>query len=705
MACGLLGIAASVGAVSVLGGPAEDYAARCAACHDSPPDQKTPALTALKRMNTTRVRHALTQGNMRPHAEGLGRAEIEALIDHLVGDHAALVAEQAHCAGATSFEPRIARWGYDDRNSRWQRDTSIDADNVDTLRLKWAFAVPNVSQMRSQPAVAADAVFLPTMAGELYALDRETGCIKWTYSAERPLRTSVTLGGIGDRGVLFVGDQGTAIHAIDAQTGEAIWRSEVGVFDASMSTGAPVQHGNRIYVPISAFDVALAMRPSYECCKSHGAVRALDAVTGEILWTAHMTEDAKPTYKNSLGVQMWGPSGAPVWTTPAIDAKRGVLYVGTGENTSSPATEMSDAIVAIALDDGAIRWHFQGTANDAFNMACGRRAGPNCPKENGPDFDFGASVIIAKDTKGKDVLLAGQKSGDVYALDPDGAGALRWQRRIGTGSALGGVHWGIAADDTQVYVPIADPPFLGAKASPGIWALRIDDGTDAWSYPTVRGCTPSGFGRNLATPWPECPFHFAFSAAVSVVGDVVMGGALNGQIFAFDRRDGAIRWEFATNRNFETVNGIGGHGGAIDNPGVLAVDNLVIVPSGYGMFGQMPGNVLLVFELNTETGAAESVGFGAPAAIPTESWGGGGWGQTPSPRGVWRRAESVGFGAPAAIPTESWGGGGWGQTPSPRGVWRRAESVGFGAPAAIPTESWGGGGWGQTPSPRGVWRR
>ncbi|MCE2425776.1 MAG: hypothetical protein J4F45_11890 [Pseudomonadales bacterium] len=69
------------------------------------------------------------------------------------------------------------------------------------------------------------------------------------------------------------------------------------------------------------------------------------------------------------------------------------------------------------------------------------------------------------------------------------------------------------------------------------------------------------------------------------------------RIFAFDRRDGTIRWRFDTNRTFETVNGIEAHGGAIDNPGVLAVDDLVVVPSGYGMFGQMPGNVLLVFEL------------------------------------------------------------------------------------------------------------
>lgn len=136
---------------------------------------------------------------------------------------------------------------------------------------------------------------------------------------------------------------------------------------------------------------------------------------------------------------------------------------------------------------------------------------------------------------GKDILIAGQKSGDVYALDPDQNGAVRWQRRIGPGSALGGVHWGIAADDTQVYVPIADPPFLGDRGRPGVWALKIDDGTDVWGYGANRGCTPAGFGRS-GTPWPDCPFHFAFSAAVSIAGDVVLAGALDGRVFAFDRR-------------------------------------------------------------------------------------------------------------------------------------------------------------------------
>ena len=600
-------VAALFGASATAATPAEHYEQWCAVCHEQPPDAKTPHVDAIRRMSGVRIRHALTRGQMAQYTGDLSRREVLALAEHLAKDQEALMPQSAYCASKASTTATVDRWGLDASNSRWQRSTAVDVDNVGSLRLKWAFGAPNVASMRSLPALSADTLFLATLAGRLFALDRHSGCIRWTYRADLPLRTAVTLGRAGERAALFVGDQAAAIHAVDAETGALIWRRDVALFDASVTTGAPVQHGETLFVPISAFGVALAMQPDYECCKSHGAVRALNAADGSVLWTTRMTAAAQPTYKNKLGVQMWGPSGAAVWTTPAIDAERGLVYVGTGENTSSPATELSDAIVALDMETGAIKWHFQGTENDAFNMACGRgrRVSDSCPKEDGPDFDFGASVVIAKTSTGKDILLAGQKSGDVYALDPDAADAqsrLLWQRRIGPGSALGGVHWGIAADASRVYVPIADPSFAGATRKPGLWALDIDDGRDAWHHAANRDCKPA-FGQQ-ATPWPDCSYRYEFSAAASIAADVVLAGALDGRAFAFHRQSGAVLWQFATNRAFETVNGIAGHGGAIDNAGIIAVDDLVIALSGYDMFGQMPGNVLLVFELPPDEDAA-----------------------------------------------------------------------------------------------------
>ena len=222
---------------------------------------------------------------------------MRALAAYLSANQHERMPDSAYCEGKTPVvDVQLGHWGFDAANSRWNRGDSIP--KPEALRLQWAFGVPDVAEMRAQPAVSSTTIYLPTVSGRLYALDKRSGCIRWTYQAERPLRTAATLGKAGDRPALFVGDQGAYIHAVDAESGRRIWESRAALFDASMATGAPVQHGARLFVPVSASGVALAVNPRFQCCKSHGGVRALDAASGEVLWTAHMTEDAEPTYKN-----------------------------------------------------------------------------------------------------------------------------------------------------------------------------------------------------------------------------------------------------------------------------------------------------------------------------------------------------------------------------------------------------------------------
>ena len=483
--------------------------------------------------------------------------------------------------------------------------TSIDAGNVGKLELSWAFALPNTTDARSQPVVTTDTLFVAAVSGHLFALDRLTGCTRWHWESAGPLRTALTLGTVrrGDAALpaLFLGDATGFVTALDAASGEVLWRTQVKLFDLSMLTGAVVQHGNRLIVPISAIEVAVAANPAYECCKTHGAVRMLDANTGDILWTTRLAPEAQPTGKTSAGVAQWGPSGVPVWSTPTVDAERGVVYVGTGENTSSPATDKSDSIVALSLEDGTIEWHFQALAGDVFNNACaGMQKGPNCPKEDGPDFDFGASVIIARDSRGRDLLLAGQKSGEVFALDPDAEGKVVWRRRVGAGSALGGVHWGLATSEGRVYVPISDPPFPQPDYVPrtGLYALAIDDGAVVWQHPIERGCETNIMAYfQRETLYPECSFFYGLSAAPMALPGVVFAPALDGKLRAFAAKTGEILWSYDTVQPYDTVNGVRAHGGAIDSAGVIAVGDMVYVQSGYSLFGQLPGNVLLAFKL------------------------------------------------------------------------------------------------------------
>ena len=589
---------------------ADIYETRCAVCHTGNDKNAGPSLDSIQAMSGAEIRFTLREGKMKGHASSLSAPQLSSLLAFLVterSDPAIPNGSSISCSNEPiSFATSMTSWGFNDKNTRHQEHTSINTHNVDQLKLAWSFGLPETSTARSQPVITDNTVFVASTSGHVYALDRERGCERWHFRSENPLRTSLTLGTVKSQPALFVGDQRRGVLAIDAEKGRLLWRREVGLFEASMLTGATVQHGNRLFVPISAFGVALAQNPNYECCKSHGGVRALDADTGNILWTAHMTPNAEKTYVNSAGTQMWGPSGAPVWTTPAIDPKRRRIYIGTGENTSTPATDLSDAIVAIDMDTGEIVWSYQGTSGDAFNMACGWRRGPSCPKENGPDFDFGASPVIVTLSDGRDVIVAGQKSGDVHCLDAN-SGDLIWRTKVGQGSALGGVHWGIAVSEKHVVVPIADPgsPRSGYQPTPGVYALDLHTGEVIWTHKAVRGCTPEANEqprtrrRGARNRWPSCPRQYAFSAAASSTPSLALASALNGHTMAFDLSDGTVLWEDNTVRSYNTVNGVEAHGGAIDSPGAQIMDDMLFVQSGYGMFGQMPGNVLLAYRLQS----------------------------------------------------------------------------------------------------------
>ncbi|HSW32537.1 MAG TPA: PQQ-binding-like beta-propeller repeat protein, partial [Steroidobacteraceae bacterium] len=318
---------------------------------------------------------------------------------------------------------------------------------------------------------------------------------------------------------------------------------------------------------------------------------------------------AVKTVVNRDGVQMWGPSGAVVWNSPTIDPKRGLLYFGTGQNSSSPATATSDAIIALDLKTGAQRWIFQALADDAWNAAC-LSGGASCPIENGPDFDFGAPVVLVERKSG-DLLLAGQKSGEVFALDPDRNGAVVWRKRIGSGSSNGGVHHGLASDGERVYVPIADPErkVAGYVPRPGVYALAADDGKLLWSHPVERGCkfdpqdaplvglAEMAKGKSDRSPWPECSYYYGQSAAAVIANGVVYAGALDGKLRMLDASTGEALRIIETNRAFTGSNGVEGHGGAIDVGGAIVDGDQLLILSGYGMFGQMPGNMLLVYGL------------------------------------------------------------------------------------------------------------
>jgi polyvinyl alcohol dehydrogenase (cytochrome) len=383
---------------------------------------------------------------------------------------------------------------------------------------------------------------------------------------------------------------------IDASTGKEIWHQSVRLTQLSNGTGTPFLYKDRVYVPLSASEINFGADPAHECCKTHGAVFALDARTGRIIWAAHTMKDAAPVRDRGDGKMLWGPSGAPIWSSPAIDEKRGQLYVGTGEATSEPAEPTTDAILAIDLATGAVRWRFQATKDDIFLTGClANRNGLNCPRYGVfLDADFGASAILVNRPGGRDMVLAGQKSSTLYALDPD-TGKLIWSRNFGPGSIVGGIHWGLAYDGARVFAPVSVLPGRDGKLAPdqiaGLHAVNVDTGKTEWSFIAQPICDGDRRARVK-----NCDGGIGLSAAPTVIDGAVVAGSLDGFLRAFDAATGRLLFQYDTARAFDTANGIPGKGGAIDNASIVAGNGYLFVNSGYGlMAGQTPGNVFLAF--------------------------------------------------------------------------------------------------------------
>ncbi len=493
-------------------------------------------------------------------------------------------------------------WGNGLENSRFQSQSAINRSNVSQLQLEWAFALDESESPHSYPVITGDTLFIGTTDGNLHALDRDSGCVRWTYTAEEQIRTGITYGSVTDaatgavRHLLFFGTFAGNVFAIDGESGELVWKADVKDHAYIMVTGTPTFHAGNLYVPISSGEVALAMNPFYGCCQFRGALMSLDAATGQTNWRTHVIDDEpQVTGRHYIFVEEWGPSGAPVWSAPTVDAGRGLIYIGTGENYTQPATARSDAIIAFDMQSGAIEWTQQYTAEDAFNMACVLPImNANCPQDWGPDLDFGAPPIVSQTPEGVDILLAGQKSGGVYGIDPD-TGERIWEQMFGRGGMLGGVHWGMAVNERLglVFAPISDKatgPASDREADPGLNALDIATGMTRWSTPNAGSCE----GRENCGP--------GLSAAILATDDLVFAGGLDGYLRAYNARTGEVVWEYDSWRDYETVNNLPARGGAIDVHGPVIAGDWLFIQSGYGSFGQRGGNVLLAFRLASSNG-------------------------------------------------------------------------------------------------------
>lgn len=619
---------------------------RCKACHD-PAVGRAPGRGALSAMSPAQIVDVLTTGPMVPMAAGLSQDDKGAIAAFLTSSTSPAAGPDAHAAPepqqqarrgpppapvvgvdvkCTSAPPPIqstpADWpsvGVDLHSKRFQRSPGLTKASVPKLKVKWAFSMVG----GGAPTVIGDWLFITNRSGKFYALDANSGCVRWVTegvtSRTTPMvvKTSVSPSGWAS----FIGYRNRTVHAFDAQTGHELWASpELEKNPVGVITGTPIVAGNQLFVPMSSGEEGAATQPNYPCCSFRGSLTALDLATGKVQWkTYDVTEPLRPTKKNAVGTQLQGPAGGAIWSAPTVDIKRGLVYVATGDSFTDVDTKGADAIFAIEMATGKVRWSHQVTPNDNFIIGCNAtKPGVNCPEKLGPDYDFGSSPILFKLKSGKDVVLAGQKSGTAYGLDAD-SGKLLWSTKVGSGSALGGIEWGMAADDKRLYVANSDIINLLDEANKARGSNETMEGpTSGPAKPGLYAIDPATGKVLWATPAPKADCHYAGdqsrsrvpgvciraqSAAPSVIPGVVFSGTTDGWFRAYDAANGRIIWAHSTTaQTYDTVNQVKGQpGGAIDGLGAAVGHGMVFVVSGFNgasRTGGNPVNVLLAYSVD-----------------------------------------------------------------------------------------------------------
>ena len=498
------------------------------------------------------------------------------------------------CHGHLEFKngPLWKEWSNSSNQNRFQPEevSKINLNNSSKLKVKWVFGVPNTGRIRSQPSIAGGVIFFGSETGIVYALDSLTGCTWWTYKAMAEVRNAIAVD-LDSNDLptnLYFGDFEGRIYRLNAKTGEQVWVSRVNDHRATTITGSISIYGDDIFIPLSSVEILKAIAPKYECCTFRGGVVAMNKFSGEIKWKFNTVEVPKHTGFNVVNAKKWGPSGVPVWSTPTVDERRNRIYIGTGQNYSPPATKFSDSILAINIQNGQLIWSMQSDSDDIWNASCVRDK-INCDFPIGSNFDFGAAPVLVSHKEKNDLLLAGQKSGMLFALDPRD-GSTVWKKRIGKGGEHGGVHWSMSSDGELIFVPVGDignhPKAIGKRRS-GIHAYKIGNGELVWSHNAVEKCSEKTY---------EC--YSGFSAAISATNEIVFAGNLNGTFYAISTNDGKQVWKYNTREKFSTVNFVPARGGTIDASGPVISSRMVYINSGYGGYGKLPGNALIAFGLD-----------------------------------------------------------------------------------------------------------
>ncbi len=600
------------------------YFNNCASCHESSdPARQAPATSVLKQMTPERILEVMTTGAMRNAAASLSDQDKRLIAEWVAGrklDTDLVGAAEkmpnvcaSHPQTRESNAPAWNGWGVDYRNSRFQPAAAagLSPGQVSRLQLKWAFGFPGATALYGQ-TVYDGRLYVTSNAGYVYSLDAESGCLHWGFRAQAAVRSGLTIGRLSRtdaRLAIFFGDIHGTAYALSASTGEEIWKTLTDPHPLARITGTPVLFEGRVYVPVASLEEPESGQADYACCSFRGVMSALDSATGRQIWKTYTIPDVpKVVGKNSRGKDRLEPAGAGIWATPTIDVKRRALYVTTG-NAFSGTPKTANSMMAMNIDTGKVLWSMQALPFDTWHGGCvqnvpgratgagrggagpggvpggapGGRAGrgptipyppENCPAVLGPDWDFAAPPALATTSDGRDILIAPQKQGLVWAVNPDN-GQVLWKQDVAREIAggRGETLFGGAVDNEKAYFGLISSAHL---------ALDLKTGEEIWYTPLVP---PQGRENQRGVV-----------GAVTLIPGVLLSGARDGMIRASSSRTGQLLWEFDSAQEFTTVNGVPARGGSAASGGPIVANGMVFIGSGYpGFQGGQPGNVLLAF--------------------------------------------------------------------------------------------------------------
>jgi polyvinyl alcohol dehydrogenase (cytochrome) len=601
-----------------------DFLNTCSVCHGR--IEQAPPVATLQKLSPEKIYETITIGSMKSQAANLTNEQKVKIAEWVSGRRLG-TAESGDAKKMPNvcpsnlpvkdvLAPSWNGWSPNSlTNTRYQAAHAADLSPAaaSRLQLKWAFGLPGTYSAYGQPTIAGGRVLIGSDSGYLYSLDAVTGCVHWSFQAQAGLRSTPMIAPTKAGSIqmaAFIGDIRGNVYSIDASSGELLWKISVDPHPLARIMAAVKVYEGRVYVPVANLEETGSAGYDYLCCTSRGILVALDAATGRQIWKTYTISETPSPRKTSMGVNFMGPSGASVWGTIALDPKRQAVYLSTGNAFSEPDVGRSDAVMAMDMKTGKILWVQQAEHGDVWHNAnCSsgpppagfpprsaaripaqrsQSSGPGqadhrsvparppppphyyCPevKEN-PDWDFSAGVMLVELPNGKNLVVAGQKSGVVWAFDPDQKGALVWKSDISRGE----ITFGAAADEEYGY--------FGMKGG-ALAAIRLKDGVEQWNI--------------YIDPQPSMESHRGVSAAVSLVPGAVFVCGLDGTIRAFSTFDGRPLWQYDTTQEVKTVNGVPGKGGSIGSAGAIVVHGMVYVTSGYiGFQNGQPGNLLLAF--------------------------------------------------------------------------------------------------------------